>query len=135
MASKVIFLALISLMISSSRTQLYSSNKNELLTVCPHLYQKVFRGYVPRGNLSAGMYSAVENIDKLKDCVFECCLQDKCHVALMKDTKCYHVTCKTDELCLPILSSNTETLDHVSMVLVRPTDQDTWEDVLREQGK
>lgn len=136
MAGKVIFWFVL-LLVSYTRTQLYSSSpKNGLISsMCPHLYNKVFKGYVPRGNLSAGVYSEVKSVNKLKSCVVKCCTTDKCNVAFMMDEKCFHVSCASDELCLPKLSSNTDSLDHIMMVLVQPTDEDTWEDLLSQQGK
>lgn len=53
----------------------------------------------------------------------------------MMDTKCYHVACASNELCVPTPSVNIESADRVAMVLVQPTDEDEWEDVLTQQGK
>lgn len=53
----------------------------------------------------------------------------------MTDDKCYHVACNSNELCIPTLNSNPQTIEHVAMVLVKPTDEDTWEDVLAPQGE
>ena len=50
----------------------------------------------------------------------------------MSDAKCYHITCTSDELCKPVLSPNPESKDHIMMVLVRPTDEDRWQDVLAQ---
>jgi len=52
----------------------------------------------------------------------------------MRDDKCYHVKCYSNELCVPILNMNPLTMDHVNMVLVKPTDDESWEDVLAQQG-
>lgn len=35
-------------------TQLYSTLKASHHPICPQIYQKIFKGYVPQGNLSAG---------------------------------------------------------------------------------
>lgn len=93
-----------------------------------------FRGYVPRGNLSAGIYTEVDGVSALKSCVMKCCIDGKCNVAFMMDTKCYHVACTSNELCVPTQTANVESAEHVAMVLVQPTDEDTWEDVLAQQG-
>lgn len=135
MSSKVIFYLLV-LLVSYTSTQLYTNTpKNRLIsTICPHLYNKVFRGYVPRGNLSAGVYTEVKSVNKLRNCVVKCCTTDKCNVAFMMDEKCFHVACNSDEMCLPKLTSNLESVEHLLMVLVQPTDEDTWEDLLSQQG-
>lgn len=90
---------------------------------------------MPQGNLSAGVYVEVKDAPKLKNCVVQCCVQPKCNVAFMTDGKCYHVSCKSDELCLPVMSPNADSVERISMVLVQPTDEDTWEDVLQQRGK
>lgn len=90
---------------------------------------------MPRGNLSAGIYTPIDGVDALKSCVMKCCIDNaKCNVAFMMDTKCYHVACASNDLCVPTLSTNVESADRVAMVLVQPTDEDTWEDVLAQQG-
>lgn len=50
----------------------------------------------------------------------------------MTDEKCYHITCVSDELCKPVVSLNPDSKDRVSMVLVKPTDEDSWQDVLAQ---
>lgn len=64
----------------------------------------------------------------------KCCIDSKCNVAFMMNTKCYHVACISNDLCVPTQSMN-EGADEISMVLVQPTDDDSWEDVLAQQGK
>lgn len=103
--------------------------------LCPRLYQKIFRGYVPRGNLSAGVFTEVEGVGALKSCVVKCCVDGKCNVAFMMDAKCYHIACASNELCVPTRSENVESTERVSMVLVQPADEETWEDVLEPQGR
>lgn len=137
-----------------TNTQFYTPTQTEFRRFCPHLYHRTFRcafsavnrsqkkkpvhfafrGYVPRGNLSAGIYTEVDGATDMKNCASKCCLENKCNVAFMMDTKCYHVACVSNELCLPTLSDNVEPADRVAMVLVKPTDEDTWEDVLGQQG-
>ncbi|XP_050298376.1 dyslexia-associated protein KIAA0319-like protein [Anthonomus grandis grandis] len=103
--------------------------KNE----CPRLYPRVFKGFVPRGNISAGFYDEIKGINTMKLCVQKCCIKATCHVAFMTDDKCYHVACSSNELCIPTRNTNPDTVNHVAMVLVKPTDEDTWEDVLAPQ--
>lgn len=90
---------------------------------------------MPRGNLSAGLYTEVDGVTALKSCVLKCCVDSKCNVAFMMDTKCYHVACASNELCVPTPSENVKPADRVAMVLVQPTDDDTWVDVLGQQGR
>jgi hypothetical protein len=68
----------------------------------------------------------------VKDCVVRCCRHEQCNVAFMTDDKCYQVTCTTDELCKPVLSPNSDSKEHVFMVLVKPTGEDSWQDVLSQ---
>ncbi|CAH0563661.1 unnamed protein product [Brassicogethes aeneus] len=100
-----------------------------LMGFCPRLYKKSFKGYVPQGNLSAGIFDQTE-ITNLKECVLKCCLKDKCNVAFMSEDKCYHISCYTNEMCAPIPSQKPNSVDRFTMVLVKPTDDDTWGDVL-----
>lgn len=51
----------------------------------------------------------------------------------MTDTKCYHIACKSNELCVPSSKLNSETAEHLTLVLVKPTDDESWEEVLRRQ--
>lgn len=49
----------------------------------------------------------------------------------MTDNKCYHISCKSNELCAPSKFS-AETAEHLTLVLVKPTDEEPWEEVLRQ---
>lgn len=109
---------------------------------CPGLYKHTFRDSVPRANLSAGVYSPYDDAGtgtvSLRDCVLACCGRPQCNVALWTGAGgCYHVTCISNELCLP-QSGNSRT----SMVLVKPvnplddldSDGPSWADVLLRSG-
>lgn len=75
------------------------------------------------------------DVKSLKKCVLDCCVKEECNVAFMTDEKCYHIHCVSNELCMPFLSPNPETFDHVSMILVRPVLlEDSWEDIIRQEG-
>ncbi|KAF7265718.1 hypothetical protein GWI33_020801 [Rhynchophorus ferrugineus] len=115
------------------RRKFFSYPSTSLKSDCPKLYPKVFKGYVPRGNISAGYYEEIKDINSIKPCVLKCCIKTSCHVAFMTDDKCYHVNCNSNELCIPTLNLNPETIDHVQMVLVKPTDDDSWKYVLAAQ--
>jgi hypothetical protein len=109
----------------------YPNNKN-IRTICPRLYERTFKGFVPKGNLTAGIFKEIEGVSNVKDCVVRCCRHEQCNVAFMTDDKCYQVTCTTDELCKPVLSPNSDSKEHVFMVLVKPTGEDSWQDVLSQ---
>lgn len=80
-----------------------------------------------------GVFDEVEEVKEKKTCVLECCLKDQCNVAFIVDDKCYHVKCRSNELCIPTLSTNSDNADHISMVLVKPlSEQDSWIDILNE---
>ncbi|XP_072383084.1 dyslexia-associated protein KIAA0319-like protein [Diabrotica undecimpunctata] len=100
---------------------------------CPQLYEKTFTGCIPRGNISAGIFEEVEGPNKLKTCVLECCLKDNCNVAFMHNDKCFHIACKNDEVCLPTTTTNLNKSDRLFLVLVKPVDDQSWDDVLRQQ--
>ncbi|KAJ8953581.1 hypothetical protein NQ318_003003 [Aromia moschata] len=129
MDERRLFSAIIILLFCISNCHLYSNSKS-IRSQCPRLYEKTFRGYIPRGNLTAGIFEEIEGITKLRNCVLQCCLKDNCNVVFMNDDKCYHVSCNSNELCIPTLTMNPDTSNHVSMVLVKPTDEENWEDIL-----
>ncbi|XP_066137669.1 dyslexia-associated protein KIAA0319-like protein [Euwallacea fornicatus] len=106
---------------------------NSFKTECPRLYGKIFKGYIPRGNVSAGTYEEIAETSTIKPCVRKCCLKISCNVAFMHKDKCYHVACNSNELCTPAMNMNPQTADRVSMVLVKPTDDESWEEVLAPQ--
>ncbi|VVD01179.1 unnamed protein product [Leptidea sinapis] len=49
-----------------------------------------------------------------------CCIEETCNIVFIVDTRCYHVECVTDELCLPLPRSGRKWDGHVSMILVKP---------------
>lgn len=114
-------------LISFCHSQLFEKLRpNNVQSTCPHLYRKVFQGYVPRGNISAGTYVEITDITDFKQCVKKCCLKEDCNVAFKTDDKCYHITCASSALCTPI-PANPESSRHVSMLLVRPVQYDeSW---------
>lgn len=78
-----------------------------------------------------GTFTKVTDVKGSKECVVQCCLNEDCNVVLMQDQDCFHVACVSNELCTPVLSLNSETTNHVSMVLVRPVPgEETWGEVL-----
>lgn len=119
---------------------------------CPQLHPQVFKGYIPRGNLTSGNiqaqciitnnnryhmllitgnFSRVDDIHTVDHCVLSCCTNDHCNIALMNDEKCYHVACVSSDLCMPIQSPLSDASLHVSLVLVKPvSNEETWWDLL-----
>lgn len=60
-------------------------------------------------------------------------MKKDCHVAFLSDNECFHIKCYSNERCIPILKVGS--IGRISMVLVKPTDDDTWEEVLATKGK
>lgn len=89
----------------------------------------MFRGYIPRGNLTSGNFTRVDEIQTVNRCVMSCCKSDQCNVALIHDEICYHVACVSSELCMPFPSEIPEAPHHISLILVKPvsTDENWWE--------
>lgn len=61
-------------------------------------------------------------------------MKDNCNVAFMTDEKCYHIACKSNDLCMPSLRRNPDSAEHIVMVLVKPKDGDSWEEDLQQQS-
>ncbi|CAH1180374.1 unnamed protein product [Phaedon cochleariae] len=109
-------------------------NPNSIREQCPRLFGRTFKGCIPKGNISAGTYEEMKDITKLKSCVLKCCSKDSCNVAFMHNDKCYHITCNSNELCMPTPTANTATSDNFYLILVKPTDDQSWEDILQGPG-
>ncbi|XP_060521492.1 dyslexia-associated protein KIAA0319 homolog [Cylas formicarius] len=109
------------------------SYRTSIKTECPRLFEHTFKGYVPKGNTSAGYFEEIKGVTSLVPCVLKCCTKNACNVAFLSDETCYHIMCTSNELCIPTKNLNLATVDHVLMVLVKPTDDDTWEDVLARE--
>lgn len=70
------------------------------------------------GNLTAGNYTDKPKLKNLKQCVLGCCSVETCNVVFMYDSKCYHIECVSNELCLPHYRRHVEA--RMTMVLVNP---------------
>ncbi|XP_017783427.1 PREDICTED: dyslexia-associated protein KIAA0319-like protein [Nicrophorus vespilloides] len=125
------------LLLTVANTQLYTENKPNVHLLCPQLYHRVFRGCIPRGNTTAGKYSEINDVKTAKECVYACCVKEECNVAFMTTTKCFHIECASNELCVPVQNPNIDEIDqHISMVLVRPAPgQESWKDVFEDQAE
>ncbi|KAG5899774.1 hypothetical protein JTB14_006109 [Gonioctena quinquepunctata] len=97
------------------------------------MLEKTFKGCIPKGNVSAGIFEDIKGVTKLKQCVLECCSKDTCNVAFMHNDKCYHITCNSNELCIPMSSPNLGPVEHDYLILVKPTDEQSWQEVLQQQ--
>ncbi|XP_046396275.1 dyslexia-associated protein KIAA0319-like protein isoform X2 [Ischnura elegans] len=114
--------------------------------VCPYLYSHRFNGYTTKGNLSVNTFKEQTNAAfSLEKCIQSCCMveydrsdQDgtdgsdgDCNAILMYNDKCYHVSCKSNEDCLPVKNEKSK---DVTMVLVKPIldgDNDlTWSSII-----
>jgi len=79
----------------SSSGQLYSEFQvglDKLADTCPNSFSRVFVGFGPKGNDTAGTYEKRKDITNLKDCIFACCVDDKCNVVFMYSNNCYLVS-------------------------------------------
>ncbi|XP_013199393.2 dyslexia-associated protein KIAA0319 [Amyelois transitella] len=108
----------------------YENNK------CPKLYPKNFDNYAPVGNYTAGNYSEKTNLKGLRQCVMACCLSDSCNIVFIMDSRCFHVECVSDEMCMPLLrADNHKWNSHFSMILVKPVlPNENWSDILDQSS-
>ncbi|XP_053610675.1 dyslexia-associated protein KIAA0319 [Plodia interpunctella] len=108
----------------------YENNK------CPKLFPKNFDNYAPVGNYTAGNYTEQTNLKGLRQCVMACCLSDTCNIVFIMDSRCYHVECVSDEMCLPLLrTGNHKWNSHFSMILVKPVlPNENWSEILYQSN-
>lgn len=78
------------------------------------------------GNAKAGKIIEVPVITTLQPCVDKCCSSlIECNVAFVYNKTCFHVTCISNELCLPLKRNNITA--NLAMQLVKPVaDDDSW---------
>ncbi|KAF5285922.1 hypothetical protein FQA39_LY04383 [Lamprigera yunnana] len=121
--------------ISFCSSQLFEKSRiNSIQSNCPRLYPKIFQDYVPQGNMTAGTFTEIDSSNNFKRCIRKCCLANDCNVAFRSNDKCYHITCASNALCVPIRAS-TELGQHVSMVLIRPVQLDeSWSDFFEPEN-
>ena len=127
--------------------------------LCPRMYLRVFTGFAPKGNESAGRYIKKDDIHSIENCITSCCSEDMCNVIFMYNKTCYQVckhetllhlccksiyfdinvhifhnpqiVCTSNEMCAPLFRPEPQFGRHVSMVLVQPVSpEETWETVL-----
>lgn len=58
---------------------------------CPQILPKIFTGYIPRGNESAGVYVKKPEATTIKSCAALCCEQQSCNVVFMFKQVCLQV--------------------------------------------
>ncbi|CAG9564693.1 unnamed protein product [Danaus chrysippus] len=106
----------------------YESNK------CPKLYPKNFDNHMPVGNVTAGNYTEKSELKGLRQCVMGCCLIDTCNIVFIYYSRCFHVECVSNELCLPLPKvASRKWNTHVSMILVKPVlPNENWSDILEQ---
>lgn len=61
---------------------------------CPQILPKIFTGYIPRGNESAGVYVKKPEATTIKNCAALCCEQQSCNVVFMFKQVCLQVLLK-----------------------------------------
>ncbi|CAG4952006.1 unnamed protein product [Colias eurytheme] len=102
---------------------------------CPKLYPKNFDNFMPIGNLSAGNYTEKTDLKGLKECVMACCLTHICNIVFIVDSRCFHIECASDELCLPLPRNGRKWDSHVSMILVKPVSpNENWSEILSQSS-
>ncbi|XP_022258402.1 dyslexia-associated protein KIAA0319-like protein, partial [Limulus polyphemus] len=88
----------------------------------------VHQSVTPQGNLSAGQYNRI-NARTLLECTKACCVKESCDVAFFFDSSCFHIHCKSSELCKPLVRTGKK-FKHSYMIQVRDADlrssSDTW---------
>lgn len=60
--------------------------------ICPNIFPKVFVGFGPKGNESAGNYEKKDNVHNFRECLSMCCEDDKCNVVFMYQSSCFLVS-------------------------------------------
>ena len=109
----------------------YSDWDSKRQMMCPGLYPKIFTDYAPLGNLSESVYTKKLGVNNIKHCVADCCNEPLCHVAMMHNSTCYHVQCKSSKMCTPLYRPEFANDKPPIMVLVKPVEEDEeWTDIL-----
>nr|XP_027218002.1 dyslexia-associated protein KIAA0319-like protein isoform X1 [Penaeus vannamei] len=80
---------------------------------CPIADSQIHENAVPKGGKNAGNFSVIANATDMSSCVRACCSNTKCHMALLHDSSCLNVECKTEDMCVPVPSNGS------SVVVVR----------------
>ncbi|XP_026472813.1 dyslexia-associated protein KIAA0319-like protein [Ctenocephalides felis] len=109
-------------------------NNGDILERCPRIYPRVFNGFAPIGNYSAGNFSEYKPSKDIDQCVASCCLADKCHVALQHNTTCYHISCATNQLCLPLYRESQASITKMVLVNTISDDDYTWKKIIAESN-
>lgn len=141
----ILLVAGFSLAASQQTLGIQPSSDETSLSKCDTIYKKVFEQSAPRENRNAGIIKLYEGPSvstssggmDLMSCVAACCdsKNETCNVAFLYKQNCYHVSCKSNEACLP--EKNTQTKAQLRMVLVRPVRDNSgndisWIDLLKE---
>lgn len=109
------------------------SSDESSLSKCDSIFKQVFEQSAPRENRNAGKIILYESDSTsemdLMSCVAACCDSKNatCNVAFLYKQNCYHVSCKSNEACLPEKKSDIKS--QLRMVLVRPVRENSREDI------
>ncbi|KAM3965719.1 dyslexia-associated protein KIAA0319 [Aphomia sociella] len=131
----IILLCVLNIRTSVSQYNKAWSEKYE--NKCPKLYPKDFVNYAPVGNLTAGNYTEKTGLKGIPQCVMACCLSETCNIVFIVDSRCFHVECVSDELCLPLPKTpgNRKWDAHLSMILIKPVlPNENWSDILEQSS-
>ncbi|KAK6629603.1 hypothetical protein RUM43_003420 [Polyplax serrata] len=94
--------------------------------MCPKVYP-ILRRYLPRRKENAGNYEHKAEIHNIGECLDACCLDKKCNVVFMHETKCFNVQCFSNYDCLPVFTPE-QKFENTRMILVAPVGTEDWSD-------
>jgi len=98
--------------------------------LCKDLYPQLFVSYLPRGNLTSGIYTLQPELS-IQDCVMGCCKNSLCNVAFIHNNSCYHIECNNSMICMPLYRPELANNNPPIMVLVKPVETNKmWSELL-----
>ncbi|BES87636.1 PKD [Nesidiocoris tenuis] len=132
---KLFHVLLVAVVVPGALLQLYPDT--DLRTPCPsRLSDKIYAGYTPKGNKTAGKFLHVGRDLSLEACVAKCCSDEQtCNVVFMVNNTCYEIECVSNALCEPVKRTEAK-FQNVFMVLVRPVPikQFQWDELPELSG-
>lgn len=96
--------------------------EQEILKSCPEAQPTILRGYYPVKGKDAGDYVKLPEAKTEEDCALHCCKNStNCNIAVMVNSDCYLLVCKSPAECVPsrISSSDSTEKYNISMISVR----------------
>ncbi|XP_076348164.1 LOW QUALITY PROTEIN: dyslexia-associated protein KIAA0319-like protein [Tachypleus tridentatus] len=92
----------------------------------------IHQSVTPQGNLSAGQYEKI-SVRTLLECTKACCVKESCDVVFFFDLSCFHIHCKSSELCKPLVRTG-EKFKHSYMIQVKDADLRNYSDTLTQKS-